>query len=738
MGGRANPWHEGGFNLSGKIAPGELSPISEGAPNLFNRVANMRARQTETVRPEFPEGKVVRRVPGSADALKTMLLDLKKYSFSGYVRTIRVAEGQPSEGIVLLSAGNPVGCFHYREEREETGRAALRQVWQDSYDKACSIELHARIELDAILTGHPEAVLDRAKRVVRKVKGEEPPSLEALQARLKTWKDKGLEVGDLETALGGDPAAAQAAFARYEDDVRKVEGLRQILRGLDARGLEAKLTAIEEKLRDPRRHAAAEADVEDLREAIEKTKRDDQAKAIETARDEEVHGRAHQVFEMVVKHRIDTGKATTDLTEAAVVKAMGEKPASRDERTNLIRQFNFDAFVVGPSNRFAHAASLAVSKTPHSAYNPLLVTSGPGLGKTHLLNAIGNYIAQNNGGAKVLFLSVEAFANEMREAQAAGKMPEFREKYRTLDVLLLDDVHFLSGHGDVQEELFHTFNELVNRGKQIALTSDRPPKEIPELEDRLVSRFESGLIADIQPPDFETRLEILKRRTRDAGVEVDEQVLSTIGNLVSDNVRELAGALNRVLAFSSLMGEPVTPGVAKDVLRDLAGAEPKRGKAKPEELERDLRPGAAYLVKEERPTGAFRLFAKAASGGAGALLITRSNPRRVRERFDLGPVRILWLTDRESAAEDTIPPALERVIHEIEEFMKTGDRGVVLIDGLEYLVSNSSFDAVLKFLRRLIDHVSETHFTLLVSVSPPTLKDQELKILEREMEVIAL
>ena len=687
----------------------------------------MRARQTETVRPEFPEGKVVRRVPGSADALKTMLLDLKKYSFSGYVRTIRVAEGQPSEGIVLLSGGNPVGCFHYREEREETGRAALRQVWQDSYDKACSIELHARIELDAILTGHPEAVLDRAKRVVRKVKGEEPPSLEALQARLKTWKDKGLEVGDLETALGGDPAAAQAAFARYEDDVRKVEGLRQILRGLDARGLEAKLTAIEEKLRDPRRHAAAEADVEDLREAIEKTKRDDQAKAIETAR-----------FEMVVKHRIDTGKGTTDLTEAAVVKAMGEKPASRDERTNLIRQFNFEAFVVGPSNRFAHAASLAVSKTPHSAYNPLLVTSGPGLGKTHLLNAIGNYIAQNNGGAKVLFLSVEAFANEMREAQAAGKMPEFREKYRTLDVLLLDDVHFLSGHGDVQEELFHTFNELVNRGKQIALTSDRPPKEIPELEDRLVSRFESGLIADIQPPDFETRLEILKRRTRDAGVEVDEQVLSTIGNLVSDNVRELAGALNRVLAFSSLMGEPVTPGVAKDVLRDLAGAEPKRGKAKPEELERDLRPGAAYLVKEERPTGAFRLFAKAASGGAGALLITRSNPRRVRERFDLGPVRILWLTDRESAAEDTIPPALERIIHEIEEFMKTGDRGVVLIDGLEYLVSNSSFDAVLKFLRRLIDHVSETHFTLLVSVSPPTLKDQELKILEREMEVIAL
>src|SRR5437870_614501 len=282
------------------------------------------------------------------------------------------------------------------------------------------------------------------------------------------------------------------------------------------------------------------------------------------------------------------------------------------------------------------------------------------------MHAIGHEVHDRFPRKRVVYLTSEQFTNEVISSIATARMGEFRHKYRTVDVLLIDDVQFLAGKDRTKEEFFHTFNALHEINKQIVISSDRPPKEIPELEDRLVSRFESGLIADIQPPDFETRLEILKRRTRDAGVEVDEQVLSTIGNLVSDNVRELAGALNRVLAFSSLMGEPVTPGVAKDVLRDLAGAEPKRGKAKPEELERDLRPGAAYLVKEERPTGAFRLFAKAASGGAGALLITRSNPRRVRERFDLGPVRILWLTDRESAAEDTIPPALERIIHEIE------------------------------------------------------------------------
>jgi len=611
-------------------------------------------------------------------------------------------------------------------------------VWQDSYDPTCSIELHARVDVDAVLKEHPAGGLDRAKRLVRKAKAAEAPPREDLEARLKTWKGEGLEVRDLEAALAGDLDTARAAFAAYEENVKKIGLLREILRGLDTKGFEAKVTMIEEKLRDPRKHLAAEADVEELREAIEKARREAETKAVESTKEREVQERARQVFEMILKHRQEAGKAVEGITETTVMRAMEEKPTARDERTNLIRQFNFETFVVGPSNRFAHAASLAVSKSPHSAYNPLLITSGPGLGKTHLLNAIGNYIAGADGSSsRVLYLSVEAFTNEMREAQASGKMAEFREKYRGLDVFLLDDVHFLSGRGDVQEELFHTFNELYNAGKQIALTSDRPPKEIPDLEDRLVSRFESGLIADIQAPEYETRIAILRRRAKDAGAEVDEEVLATIAQLVPSNIRELGGALNRVLAFSSLMGEAVTLEMTREVLRDLTGGEPRRGKAKVEDAERVLKPGAAYLVKEERPTDCFRLFAKAASSGDGGLLITRSNPKRVREKFDLGVARILWLTDRESTTEDTIPPVLERIIYEIEEFMKKGSRGAVLIDGIEYLVSNNSFDAVLKFLRRLIDHVSETRFTFLLSLSPATMKEQEVKILEREMEVFA-
>ena len=689
-----------------------------------------------TARPVFPEGKVVRRVTGSADALKALLLDLKKYTFTGYVRTIRVADGQPSEGIVFIQAGNPIASFHFRGERAEFGRAALKQVWQDSYDPTCSLELHARVEVDSLVRDHPQGALDRAKRLVRKAKVAEAPTKEALEERLKGWKAEGFEVRDLEAALGGDLDTGRAAFAAFEENVKKVEMLREILRGLDAKGFEARVTTIEERLKDPRRHLAAEADVEELREAIEKTKRDAETKAADTAREREIQDRARQVFEMVLKHRQDSGKGIAGLTESAVIRAMEEKPTARDEKTNLIRQFNFDTFVVGPSNRFAHAASLAVSKAPHSAYNPLLITSGPGLGKTHLLNGIGTYIAQNHGAARVLYLSVEAFTNEMREAQASGKMADFREKYRNLDVFLLDDVHFLSGRGDVQEELFHTFNELYNKGKQIALTSDRPPKEVPELEDRLVSRFESGLIADIQPPEYETRIAILRRRAKDGGADVEEEILATIATLVSDNIRELGGALNRVLAFSALMGEPVTLEMTKEVLRDLTATEPKRGRAKVEDAERDLKPGGAYLVKEERPTDCFRLFSRAAAGGGGGVLITRTNPKRVREKFDLGSAQILWLTDRESTSEDTIPPVLERIIYEIEEFMKKGTRGAILIDGIEYLVSNNSFDAVLKFLRRLIDHVSETRYTFLLSLSPATLKEQEVKILEREMETL--
>jgi archaellum biogenesis ATPase FlaH len=368
----------------------------------------------------------------------------------------------------------------------------------------------------------------------------------------------------------------------------------------------------------------------------------------------------------------------------------------------------------------------------------LFITSGSGLGKTHLLNAIGNRVKDSNSNARILFTSIEGFANEFKEASQNNKLAAFREKFRNLDMLLIDDVHFLSGKVDVQEELFHTFNALYNAGKQVALTSDRPPKEIPDLEDRLVSRFESGLIADIQSPDFETRLAILKRRVKDSGVKVDAQVLEHIARVIESNIRELGGALNRVVAFSSLMGQTASLALAKEVLKDLAPErEEHKGRPSLEQIMRELKPGRSYLVEEERAVNVFRLFAKAAEGKGAGMVVTRTNPKRVRERYGLRSERIIWLTDRESTSEETMPPTLERLIYMVEEFMRVGGKGAVMLDGVEYLVSNNSFDAVLRFLRRLVDHVSESQFVLLLSISPKTMKEQEVKILEREMEAVS-
>jgi hypothetical protein len=333
-----------------------------------------------------------------------------------------------------------------------------------------------------------------------------------------------------------------------------------------------------------------------------------------------------------------------------------------------------------------------------------------------------------------VYVTAEGFSNEFHEAMSMSmsRLNEFRAKYRGADVALVDDAHFLSGKGDVQEELFHTFNDLYNANKQIVLTSDRPPKEIPDLEDRLVSRFESGLIADIQTPEYETRLAILKRKVRDAGGQVDEEVLTYLARRVESNIRELGGALNRVIAFSSLMDQPVSLDLAKEVLKDLA--EPPGAGARA--AEQAISGGHSYLIEEDRPEQAFRLLGVSAREGR-SLLITRSNPRRVQEKHDIRADRILWLTERETGAVETIPPSLERIVYVIEEFMREAGRGAVMLDGIEYLVSSNSFDSVLKFLRRLVDHTSESQVTLLVSVSTKTMKEQEIKNLEREMEVIS-
>lgn len=232
-------------------------------------------------------------------------------------------------------------------------------------------------------------------------------------------------------------------------------------------------------------------------------------------------------------------------------------------------KYTFDTFVIGNGNRLAHAASVAVAEAPAKAYNPLFLYGGVGLGKTHLMHAIGHYILSQNPSSKVLYVSSEKFTNELINAIKDDRNEEFRSKYRNIDVLLIDDIQFIGGKERTQEEFFHTFNALYEANKQIILSSDKPPREITTLEDRLRSRFEWGLIADIQSPDLETRIAILKKKAQQENIYIPNDVMTFIADKIASNIRELEGALNRVIAYSSLTENEISVELATEALKEI-------------------------------------------------------------------------------------------------------------------------------------------------------------------------
>lgn len=282
-----------------------------------------------------------------------------------------------------------------------------------------------------------------------------------------------------------------------------------------------------------------------------------------------------EAFGMVLKRDVNIHLISKQEEEEGFEENDGASDPSLNSNNSKVNngilnpKYTFNTFVIGKSNELAHAAALATAENPGKAYNPLFLYGGVGLGKTHLMQAVGNYVLSQNKNAKVLYITGEKFTNELVFSIQSNKNEDFRTKYRNIDLLLVDDIQFISGKERSQEEFFHTFNELYENNKQIVISSDRPPKDLNPLEERLKSRFEWGLIADIGKPDYETRYAILRKKTELDNILIDEEILSVIANKVESNIRELEGTLNKIVAMASLTNTPITMQLAERALEDL-------------------------------------------------------------------------------------------------------------------------------------------------------------------------
>jgi len=703
----------------------------------------------------LPEGQVISQQGGGRDVLQKMLGRARRYRFIGYLRVYLAMDGMRSEGIVAFEMGQPEVSVYVHEWDENggggrvyMGRKAVEFLWEDSVFPEAKISLQTEIPLRKVRELFPQSEVNNTDLIPPSFLPGPPPtpvvtSEDGEVGRfIKTWCEKGYDLSSLERLLRRDSDEAQLALPYYEANLLKLEKLRDRLLLLDIMGSEREAESIRRKTVDPERAGEVEAELDGFELRI--VGKDEGSSAEhEIDRDRErkvVDEKMNAVYDLIVQYHKMRSSGDQNITCpecGSYLNNEGECPlcfATSNEVPAVGRRLNprftFETFVVGSNSRFAEAAARAVARNLGDSYNPLFIYSRSGLGKTHLLQAIGNRIQANGSSVRVVYTSMEVFESELIDAISEGQVERFREEYRKTDALLLDDLQFIAGREETQEEIFHLFNDLVEDGKQIILACDRLPKDIPSLSERLMTRFESGLIADIQSPVLETRIAILERMVKEKGIEVPRDVLAFVAEVCSSNVRELEGGLNRIVAYSSLMDTPIDLGTAREVLVY----------EQPTDMEvsglPDLQEGMSYMVEEEKAVISHQIAAACLGRGYKILAITRGHPRYLREIFGDGDHTILWLTDHESTAEGTVYPSLERIMLVIDEFMEMEGEKLVLLDDIQYLISNTSFEGVIRFVRSVVDKVREGPVIFMISMNPESLEPAERSVIEREMEVI--
>ena len=459
--------------------------------------------------------------------------------------------------------------------------------------------------------------------------------------------------------------------------------------------------------------------------------------AVEAAGRKKVDQQARGVYDLILQyHRMHSHESSGGTCEVCggPVDLLGYcphcTPEAEQEEVRIPRmdpRFTFDTFVVTAASRFAEAAARAVAADPGYLYNPLFIHGRTGLGKTHLLQAIGHLLRGIDRDLSVTYLPLESLDEEYLES-VGNKWEGPRRELEQSGLLLIDDLQYLSGKDRAQEELLKIINKLVPTGIQVIITADRAPREIPSLLERLTSRVESGLVVDLGPLDQTGRLAILRKLAIDGGLNIPDEVMAFVAERCPDNVRQLEGGMNRVLAFASLMRSDITLDIAREVLGD--------GKAVPRAKRKDLSLHRSYVVEESRPELTYEVLVSKLDQGFRGLVFSRSNPNTVREKLLGRKAEIYWLTEHESKKGKTIPPSLEKIVLLSEEHMRMEGPSIVLLDDLHYLISNATFDGVIRFLRSMVDTVSERQAVFVVSISPESLRLQERSIIERELEPI--
>jgi len=719
----------------------------------------------------IPEGIVVRTAKGGNDSLKGILADLKQYSFTGYVRVTLQKEIMSSIGYLVVEQGTPTMAVYEFEKskprelkRIYTGEKSLRFIMEDSQDKGSDIELHSRVPREEFERRFPDARIAEGQAAVKAMKEvqeqpdeeepapihqeEEEPAVDGQREIIEVWRRKGFKIDTLEAALKKGPQALTRELASFEQDAQKLKQFEVILNNFPVMGHEPEIEEIRTKLDDRTRIAEIESDVEFLQEKIkrkiQKRKTDEESikQEMEKKKREE---KTADVYDLILKYQTAPEEQEEKKCPrcGGPVDEEGRCPRCSAEQTQmpatsfvklLPEEMRFDNFVVGPGSKFPAAAAAAVAEAPSKAYNPLLIFGGSGLGKTHLLSAIGHHIEEKNKKTAVVYVPADKFVEAINQAPDEQLRQKIREDLKGQDVLLVDDMQFLAASEQAQTEMSRIIGYLIDEKKQVVFASDRLPAQIPNFSDRLKSRIMLGLTTDIQPPDMDTRKRILKIKAAEKKLKLNEELITYIAERATTNVRELESTLTKIVAFSTIMKVDVDLNLVSDILKPLTPVQETR-----KEIMKEVKasPGHCYLVEEERPTYSNVLLGQKMEEGYRGLVITRMNPKRIRDEFK-APPDILWLTDKESSQEKTVPPSLEMIIHVIQEYMHADEKGMIVLDGIQYLVSATNFDAVLRFLRSLIDEISESDAILAISMSPETMKPQEVSILEREMEVLNL